>query len=190
MAISKGTKKAINRATVARAVKVLRNRLGWAQPKLARAISEGLDRGTLSRWERGEETPHPATREVLAQIAKGHGWHDLVGAFLDPVANWKEVIFTGDERHLLALFEMVVINREMEPGDGGLISQKQFGEIARAVLAAVRSLKRAHAAGEHVDIVGEEQTAAWLAEIAPKKAAISTERGSVKRTKAARRTKA
>jgi DNA-binding transcriptional regulator YiaG len=168
MPVSKESK-TIKRQTISRAVKALRNRLGWAQPKLARAVGEDLDRGTLSRWERGQEAPQSANAEALAVLAEKHGWNDLVGAFRDPVSNWKEVVFTGDERHLLVLFEMVLINREHEPGDGGLIREKQFVEVVRALMGAVKTLKRAHAEGERIEIVGEEQTAAWLTEITPKR---------------------
>jgi transcriptional regulator with XRE-family HTH domain len=157
--------KQTKRRTVGRAVKMLRNRLGWSQPKLARAIGDDLDSGSVSRWERGLLAPQPANREALARMAERHGWNDLVAAFSEPLSEWKAVIFDPPERHLLALFEIILLNHELAEGDGSVISRAQFQEVVNAVLAAVKTLKRAHTAGEQIDMIGEEQVAAWLHEI-------------------------
>lgn len=161
------------RQTTSRAVKTLRNRLGWSQPKLARAVSEDLDGGSISRWERGILGPQPANRRALEQLAEKHGYHDLAAAFGDPLAEWKTIVFSAADRHLLALFEIILLNREEAHDDGSVIPGKQFQEVMDAVLAAVKTLKRAHAAGKRIDMVGDEQAAAWLEVIGgvPKKRA-------------------
>lgn len=143
-------------------MKALRNRLGWSQGRLARAIDDDLDTGTVSRWERGLLTPQPKKREALARFAKRHGWSDIAAAFLQPFNEWKTVILEPVERQRLALFEIVLLNHEYAPDDGSIIPGEQFDAIMDALNAAVSTLKRARAAGNDPTIIGEEQAAAWL----------------------------
>src|ERR1017187_3819852 len=58
-----------------RAVSALRRRLEWSQTELARAIDKQgrgakvTDYMTISRWERGIDSPSPAKRMALAKIS-------------------------------------------------------------------------------------------------------------------------
>ncbi|MFB3826473.1 MAG: helix-turn-helix domain-containing protein [Bryobacteraceae bacterium] len=164
MALSK-QEKDTKRQTVARAVRMLRNRLGYSQPKLARSVGEDLDAGSVSRWERGLLAPQPANREALARLAERHGWNDLAAVFKEPLKEWKTIVFGPAERRLLGLFEIILLNHEFDPGDGAAIPGELYQEVVNAIHAAVKALKRAHAAGEQIQMIGHEQTAAWLNEI-------------------------
>lgn len=53
-------------------LKAMRRRLGWTQWDLAERLN--VDQGTVSRWERGVETPRPASYAMLRDlILKGDG---------------------------------------------------------------------------------------------------------------------
>lgn len=48
------------------AIRAFRRQLGWTQWDLAERL--GVDQGTVSRWERGVETPRPATAARLRDM--------------------------------------------------------------------------------------------------------------------------
>jgi transcriptional regulator with XRE-family HTH domain len=72
-------------------------RLEWSQTELARAIdkhgnkTKTTDYMTISRWERGIDSPSPAKRMALARIAAKHGHEDLAKRFRAPVVAWQLV---------------------------------------------------------------------------------------------------
>jgi len=76
------------------AVCELRRRLEWSQTELARAIdkqgskTKTTDYMTISRWERGIDSPSPAKRMALARIAAKRGHEDLAKRFRAPVVAW------------------------------------------------------------------------------------------------------
>lgn len=47
-------------------IRELRRRLGLTQGQLAELLH--VDQGTISRWERGVESPRPARREALSKL--------------------------------------------------------------------------------------------------------------------------
>lgn len=49
-------------------IKQIRKRLGWSQERLAREL--GLSFSTISRWERGESKPSPATQHLLNELVR------------------------------------------------------------------------------------------------------------------------
>ena len=46
----------------------LRNRLGWSQARLAQYLN--IDKGTISRWERGVNAPSRPFVKMLDRLAK------------------------------------------------------------------------------------------------------------------------
>jgi DNA-binding transcriptional regulator YiaG len=181
------TKTETRRLITARAVRALRSRLGWSQPKLARTIHEDLDGGTVSRWERAVLAPDASNRDALFQLAQKHGYRDLLPCFGD-TENWRLTIEPA-ERSLLGLFGIVMLNHEYVPGDGQAIPGKQFQELKNALYAAVKTLNRADAAGKHILIATDEQAAAWLEEIATSKSRTGTRRRAGKKIDAAQKPK-
>jgi len=79
------------------AVCELRRRLEWSQTQLAHAIdkhsgkTETTDYMTISRWERGIDSPSPAKRMALAKIAAKRGHEDLAKRFRAPIVAWQLV---------------------------------------------------------------------------------------------------
>ena len=73
------------------AVIELRRRQEWSQTELAHAIdkhgskTKTTDYMTISRWERGIDSPSPAKRMALAKIATKRGHKDLAKRFRAPV---------------------------------------------------------------------------------------------------------
>ena len=56
---------------------------------------------TISRWERGIDSPSPAKRMALAKIAAKRGHEDLAALFHAPVVAWRLVAnLTGRDRTL------------------------------------------------------------------------------------------
>lgn len=49
-------------------IKEIRQRCTWSQERLAREL--GLSYSTISRWERGESTPSPATERLLGELVR------------------------------------------------------------------------------------------------------------------------
>jgi transcriptional regulator with XRE-family HTH domain len=76
------------------AVCELRRLLQWSQTELARAIDKHsgktsrTDYMTISRWERGIDSPSPAKRMALAKISTKRGHEDLAKRFRAPVVAW------------------------------------------------------------------------------------------------------
>jgi transcriptional regulator with XRE-family HTH domain len=73
----------------------LRKRMGWSQVELAHAIDKHCarttDHGTISRWERGIESPSPAHRRALAKIAEKHKHDGLADIFRASTISWRLV---------------------------------------------------------------------------------------------------
>jgi len=96
-------------------------------------------------------------------MAKKHGWNDLQAAFAEPLSEWKATVLSAEDRHLLGIFEIALVNHEYEPDDGSVIPGRQFQDIKDAILAAEQTLLRAHKAGKRVEMIGGDQVAAWMA---------------------------
>ena len=92
-------------AGLSSAVCELRRRMEWSQVELAHAIDKHgarkTDHGTVSRWERGGESPSPAHRTALAKIAEKHKHDGLADIFRAPTIAWRLVarlkVDIGDE---------------------------------------------------------------------------------------------
>ena len=77
------------------AVCELRRRLELSQVELAHAIDEygskRTDHATVSRWERGIESPSATHRTALAKIAENHKHYGLCDIFRAPTLSWRLV---------------------------------------------------------------------------------------------------
>ena len=82
-------------AGLSSAVCELRRRLEWSQVELAHAIhkhgARTTDHGTVSRWERGVESPSPGHRTALAKIAEKHKQEGLADIFRASITCWRLV---------------------------------------------------------------------------------------------------
>jgi hypothetical protein len=81
-------------AELSKAVCELRRRLEWSQAEIGQALSkygQATHRFTVSRWERGLETPYPEKRAALAKIADSAGHEDLAAIFRAPIVAWRLV---------------------------------------------------------------------------------------------------
>jgi len=67
----------------------------WSQVELAHAINEHrastTNHGTISRWERGIESPSPDHRTALAKIADKHKHEGLADIFRASIISWRLV---------------------------------------------------------------------------------------------------
>lgn len=83
------------------AVCELRKRMEWSQAELAHAIDKHCarttDPGTVSRWERGIESPSPAHRMALAKIAAKHKHDGLADIFRGSITAWRLVARLKDD---------------------------------------------------------------------------------------------
>lgn len=92
-------------AGLSSAVCELRRRLEWSQLELAHAIDKHgvrtTDHATVSRWERGVESPSPGHRTALAKIADKHRHEGLGDIFRASIIAWRLVarleLEIGDE---------------------------------------------------------------------------------------------
>ena len=79
----------------------LRKRMEWSQVELAHAIDKHgvgtTDPWTISRWERGVESPSPGHRTALAKIAEKHKHHGLADIFRAPTIAWRLVARLKDD---------------------------------------------------------------------------------------------
>lgn len=77
------------------AVCELRRRMEWSQVELAHAIDKHgastTGHGTVSRWERGVESPSPGHRAALAKIAEKHKHEGLADIFRASTIAWRLV---------------------------------------------------------------------------------------------------
>ena len=70
----------------------LRRRLEWSQEQLAEALTkygEATHPVTVSRWERGVDSPSPEKRSVLGRIADRRDHADLAEVFRAPMSAWR-----------------------------------------------------------------------------------------------------
>ena len=79
------TEKTSRRKLVGKAVRLLRQRLGVSQERLADMIGTEVTGATVSRWERGTLMPHPNKRKKLGRIAAKNGMKHIEGAFTPEV---------------------------------------------------------------------------------------------------------
>ena len=83
-------------AEIGRASCELRRRLEWSQEQLAEAMTKGGQYThpiTVSRWERGVDSPCPEKRFMLAKIAQGKRQEDLADLFRAPMCAWRLVSY-------------------------------------------------------------------------------------------------
>jgi transcriptional regulator with XRE-family HTH domain len=107
--------KEVRKKVIGMAVRLLRDHLGLSQAQFARLLDEQADPMGVSKWERATVTPHPETREKLADIARKNDRPDLEAAFRDPVMNWKGTL-PGNARYvsdLITLLEICAINQHI-----------------------------------------------------------------------------
>ena len=79
-------------AEIGRAICELRRRLEWSQEQLAQAMTKNGEYThpvTVSRWERGVDSPSPEKRMVLTRITHGKGHEDLADLFRAPISAWR-----------------------------------------------------------------------------------------------------
>lgn len=80
-------------AELGEAVCELRRRLQWSQEQLAQGLGKNGRRThsiTVSRWERGVDSPSPEKRTVLTRIAQRKGYEDLAIVLRAPISVWHE----------------------------------------------------------------------------------------------------
>ena len=157
------------------AIRSLRQRLKLRQERLAEMA--GTDVGSISRWERGEFSPGPANRRRLAAIARKHHYGDLVAAFDEPLYEWKSALLSARKRHLLALFELALLNHpDKEDFFVPRAARQEHAQLIKALRLVVSRMKRqaAHAGrplgfeidgrtlvGRGISMVTDEQVEAW-----------------------------
>ncbi len=184
MALS-NTEKMRKAQVLARAIWTLRKRMKVSQEGLAEAMGGGTDVGSISRWERGEFSPGPSKRRRLAAMARKRGWGDLIPAFDQPLYEWKAALLPERDRHLLALFELLLLNKP-EPGErlDLLVRRQDYAALIKSARKAVRGMRKAAAmAGRPfglktqdgrevlrrgIAMVTDEQVAAWQREMNPR----------------------
>jgi hypothetical protein len=106
-----------------------------------------IDRGTVSRWERGTELPQPWTRKKLAAIAEeNEGCEALVNFFVDQdiAIRWR-IGFAGaypELSRLLTRLEICVLNAHLSS------SESRIAHSTMKALEEVAKKYTAHLAGE------------------------------------------
>jgi transcriptional regulator with XRE-family HTH domain len=161
MAVS-DDEKVLQRGLLSISVYELRQRLGKTQAQFAEML--GDDSMTISRWERKVLAPRPRTRKRLSRIAREHGWADLAAVFDAPIEHWRSIVLSAGDRQLLALFEIVLLNKPLGPYQvGQVIPFRESSALMRSMNRMVRELERVARARKPVALIGPEQAAAWSA---------------------------
>jgi transcriptional regulator with XRE-family HTH domain len=161
MALS-GDEKALRRELLGISVYTLRKRLGKTQAQLAEMLDD--DSMTISRWERRVLAPRLRTQKELSRVAREHGWADLAAAFDAPIEHWKSIVLSPKGRQLLALFEIVLLNKPVSRyAAHQFIPARLSIPLMRSLDLMVHELKRMARARKPVVLITPEQVAAWSA---------------------------
>lgn len=184
MALSK-TQKTLRAIALGQAIRRLRKDLGLSQEGLVKAVGHKLDAGMVSRWERaaaqaqkagrrsgGACSPSPDWRKFLAAFARRRGCLEVAAAFEAPLLEWKAVVLSPEDRRLIALFEIVVLNKPAAPDAWPpVLPWDGYERAVQAVEEAAGHLKRNQgrafppARGRWgATTLTEEQAALWLRE--------------------------
>jgi len=144
MALTKYNK-SLRAKTLGRAVARLRKDLGLSQEGLAELVGGTVGVGMISRWENGRFSPSLTWRRRLAAIAWKHDCVDAAAAFEEPLHEWKGVILEPEDRHLLALFEIVLLNKPVAPDAWPeVLPWQTYERVVQSLRDAVDRLKQSH----------------------------------------------
>ncbi len=175
MALSK-YQKTLRAETLSRAVTLLRERLGISRQALVDLLRHKVDEGMIYRWEHGKFAPNPEWRQYLARFARKRGYNDIAAVFEDPLTEWKQVLLSSDDRHLLALFEIVILNKPVaEDQWPEVLPWQTYKQLQQSLRDAVEELKRGQGrkfppmrGRWGASLLTDEQRGAWLRETHPR----------------------
>lgn len=171
MALTK-SQKLLRARSLGDAVKRLRESLDLSQEGLVDDLAHGLDATMISRWERGFCSPSPIWRKRLAAFARRRGCLEVAAAFEEPLHEWKAVVLSPEDRRLLALFEIVVLNKPAAPDAWpSVLAWESYERLVQAIEEAAAHLKRSQGRSFPparrrwgATVLTEEQAAVWLRE--------------------------
>jgi hypothetical protein len=175
MALSR-RQKSLRAETLSIAVRKLREKLDCTQPELVAFLRHKIDIGMISRWESGKHSPSPAWRQYLAAFARRRGYNDIAAAFEEPLTEWKQALLSPEDRHMLALFEIVVLNKPpAQDAWPQVLPWHTYERLQESLCDAVESLKSNQGrtfpsmrGSWSASLLTEEQVAAWFRETHPR----------------------
>jgi len=144
MALS-NTQKLLKARTLGMAVRRLRDDLGLTREGLATAVHHHLEPGMIYRWESGKNSPSPDWRKFLAAFARRRGCLEAAAAFEEPMHAWKALTLNAEDRRLLTLFEIILLNRPAAPDAWPpVMAWSDYERMVQAVEDAAAGLKKSH----------------------------------------------
>ena len=148
--------KLLRKKSIGTAIRQLRTKLDWTQFSLAVALK--VEPGMVSRWERGNLSPHRLYLERIKKLAKKNGLDQLVQILNDPIQNWKAAIAMNspEKAELITRLEIAAINGSM--GE----DEDSDDDNLRYTLAHIeKKMVSRYNAGEEFMFFANEQREAW-----------------------------